>query len=101
MSTTPTPVPPAQSSPGDPPVSAPDGLVATDVTYGVVGDHGGYNRLIQNIPMVFSGPGVNPKDSGIELRHVDVLPTILETMGIYYDAADFDGEAVDLSKAKP
>jgi hypothetical protein len=77
------------------------GLVATDVTYGVVGDHGGYNRLIQNIPMVFSGPGVNPKDSSIELRHADVLPTILEAMGIDYDPADFDGEAVDLSKAKP
>jgi hypothetical protein len=77
------------------------GLVATDVTYGVVGDHGGYNRLVQNIPMVFSGPGVNPKDSNIELRHADVLPTILETMGIDYDPADFDGRAVDLSKAKP
>ena len=77
------------------------GLVASDVTYGVVGDHGGHNRLIQNIPMVFSGPGVNPKDSGIELRHVDVLPTILETMGIDYDPSDFDGEAVDLSEAKP
>ena len=77
------------------------GLVATDVTYGVVGDHGGYNRLVQNIPMVFSGPGVNPKDSSIELRHADVLPTILEAMGIDYDPADFDGEAVDLSKAKP
>jgi hypothetical protein len=77
------------------------GLVKTDVTYGVIGDHGGHNRLIQNIPMVFSGPGVNPKDSSLELRHVDVLPTILEAMGIDYDPSDFDGEAVDLSKAKP
>ena len=31
------------------------GLVETDVTYGVIGDHGGHNRLIQNIPMVFAG----------------------------------------------
>jgi hypothetical protein len=77
------------------------GLVATNVTYGVVGDHGGHNRLIQNIPMVFSGPGVNPKDSNLELRHVDVVPTILETMGIDYDPNSFDGEAVDLSEAKP
>jgi hypothetical protein len=76
------------------------GLVQTDVTYGVVGDHGGHNRLIQNIPMIFSGPGVNPKDSPLELRHVDVLPTILETMGIAYDEDDFDGEAVKLSKPK-
>jgi hypothetical protein len=77
------------------------GLVKTNVTYGVVGDHGGHNRLIQNIPMVFSGPGVNPKDSNIELRHVDVLPTILEAMGIDYDPDDLDGEAVDLSQVKP
>jgi arylsulfatase A-like enzyme len=77
------------------------GLVKTDVTYGVVGDHGGHSRLIQQIPMVFDGPGVNPKDSNLELRLVDVVPTILETMGIEYDPGDFDGEAVDLSKAKP
>jgi hypothetical protein len=77
------------------------GLVATDMTYGVVGDHGGHSRLIQEIPMVFSGPGVNPKDSNIELRLVDVVPTVLETMGIEFDPAAFDGEAVDLSEAKP
>jgi len=72
------------------------GLVATDVTYGVVGDHGGHNKLIQNIPMVFYGPGVSHKDSSLELRHVDVLPTILEAMGIDYDAGTLDGEAVPL-----
>ena len=33
-------------------------LLETDVTYGVMGDHGGHTRLIQNIPMVFSGPGI-------------------------------------------
>ena len=39
MSTTPTPLPPAQPSLGDPPVAATDGLVATDVvkTYGPLG----------------------------------------------------------------
>jgi hypothetical protein len=77
------------------------GLVATDMTYGVVGDHGGHTRLIQNIPMVFSGPGVNPKDSGRELRHVDVMPTILEAMGIAYNPSSLDGEAIDLSRPKP
>jgi hypothetical protein len=77
------------------------GLVATDVTYGVIGDHGGHTRLIQNIPMVFSGPGVNPKDSNREMRLVDVMPTILETMGIDYDENSVDGEAVRLSQPKP
>jgi Type I phosphodiesterase / nucleotide pyrophosphatase len=72
-------------------------LLETDVTYGVMGDHGGHNRLIQNIPMIFSGPGVGSKDSGKEIRLVDVMPTILETMGIRYDKRDIDGRAVRLS----
>ena len=75
-------------------------LLKTDVTYGVMGDHGGHTRLIQNIPMIFSGPGVNSKDSKRELRHVDVLPTVLETMGIDYDGDDLDGEAVRLSSSR-
>lgn len=73
-------------------------LLKTDVTYGVMGDHGGHNRLIQNIPMIFHGPGVGSKDSGREIRLVDVMPTILETMGIRYDDDDIDGEAVKLSR---
>ncbi len=73
-------------------------LLKTDVTYGVMGDHGGHNRLIQNIPMIFSGPGVGTKDSKKELRLVDVLPTVLDTMGIDYDKHDFDGEAVGLGR---
>jgi Type I phosphodiesterase / nucleotide pyrophosphatase len=80
--------------------SGPDvvGLVATDVTYGVIGDHGGHNELIQRIPMVFYGPGIGSKDPNTEMRLVDVMPTILNTMGIDYDPADLDGEAVKLPK---
>jgi hypothetical protein len=74
------------------------GLLATDVTYGVIGDHGGHNELVQNIPMVFSGPSIGTKDPNTPIRLVDVLPTILTTMGIHYDAADLDGEAVKLPK---
>jgi predicted AlkP superfamily pyrophosphatase or phosphodiesterase len=79
--------------------NAPDvvGLLRTDVTYGTIGDHGGHTRLIQNIPMVFYGPGVGKKDPKQEFRHVDVLPTILTVMGIAYDPDDFDGHAVKLS----
>jgi hypothetical protein len=47
--------------------------------------------------MAFYGAGVSSKDSKQELRHVDVLPTILSAMGIDYDEGDFDGEAVNLS----
>jgi hypothetical protein len=82
--------------------SAPDvvGLTRTNVTYGVMGDHGGSQKLVQNIPMIFFGPGVGAKDSNREIRHVDVLPTILKTMGIDYDPADLDGEAMKLSKPR-
>ena len=50
--------------------SAPDvvGLVRTNATYGVMGDHGGSTKLVQNIPMVFYGPGVGAKDSNKEMR---------------------------------
>ena len=48
--------------------------------------------------MVFYGPGVESEGLEHEIRHVDILPTILETMGIAYDQDDFDGEAVKLSK---
>jgi arylsulfatase A-like enzyme len=80
--------------------SGPDvvGLVATDVTYGVIGDHGGHNKLIQNIPMVFYGPGIGSKDPDNELRLVDVMPTILKTMGIGFNPADLDGRAVTLPR---
>jgi arylsulfatase A-like enzyme len=80
--------------------SGPDvvGITRTNVTYGVMGDHGGSQKLVQNIPMIFSGPGVGAQDSNRQIRHVDVLPTILESMGIDYDPADLDGEAVKLPK---
>jgi arylsulfatase A-like enzyme len=83
-------------------ISAPDvvGVMRSDVTYGVFGDHGGPQKLVQSIPMIFYGPGVGAKDSNREMRHVDVLPTILSTMGIPFDPADLDGEAVKLSKPK-
>ena len=48
------------------------------MTYGTKGDHGGHNRLVQNIPMIFSGPGVGSRDSYRPMRLVDVLPTVLD-----------------------
>jgi hypothetical protein len=73
-------------------------LLETNVTYGVIGDHGGHTRLIQNIPMIFYGPGVGSKDSNRAIRLVDVLPTVLKTMGIGYDNHGLDGAAVSLSR---
>ena len=44
--------------------------------------------------MIFSGPGIGSKDSQKRIRLVDVLPTVLDTMGIGYDESSLDGEAV-------
>jgi Type I phosphodiesterase / nucleotide pyrophosphatase len=70
------------------------GLLETDVTYGVLGDHGGHQELVQSIPMIFSGPGIGSTDSQKRIRLVDVLPTVLDAMGIAYDESSLDGEAV-------
>jgi hypothetical protein len=58
------------------------GLLRDDVSYGVKGDHGGHQRKIQRIPMVFSWPGLKPQRRSERLRSVDVLPTVLKLMGI-------------------
>jgi hypothetical protein len=76
------------------------GLTSTNVTYGVIGDHGGANQLVQRIPMVFYGAGVGSRDSNRDLRLVDVMPTILKTMGISYDENSLDGEAARLSDSR-
>lgn len=75
-------------------------LLKDKTTYGVIGDHGGHQRQVQGIPMVFSWPGLK---SGAQpqkaIRLVDVLPTVLKLMGIPFDRADLDGRAVRLPRA--
>ncbi len=65
-------------------VYGPD-LVATlpdNTTYSVHGDHGGIQRATQQIPIVFAGAGLSSRDLHAEFRSVDIMPTILEAMGI-------------------
>jgi hypothetical protein len=71
-------------------------LLKNETTYGVMGDHGGHQRLVQRIPMIFSWPGLRSTAQLQSIRLVDVLPTILTVMGIDFDEADMDGEAVRL-----
>src|SRR3712207_8192878 len=53
------------------------------VSYGVEGDHGGHQRPVQRIPIVFSWPGLESgAEPRIRMRSVDILPTTLELMGI-------------------
>jgi hypothetical protein len=74
------------------------GLMRDDTSYGVRGDHGGHQRAIQEIPLVFSWPGIEAGATrGDEFRSVDLLPTILEIMGIEPDPLHpMDGRAVEL-----
>jgi hypothetical protein len=58
------------------------GLLRDDTSYGVAGDHGGAQRPVQRIPIVFAGSDVGSRDSRHPLRSVDILPTILRKMGI-------------------
>ncbi len=74
------------------------GLLQDNSSYGVAGDHGGAQEPVQEIPIVFWADGLKAGASpAYELRSVDILPTILRSMGIRSGAA-FDGRAVRLPK---
>jgi Type I phosphodiesterase / nucleotide pyrophosphatase len=71
------------------------GLLKDNTSYGVAGDHGGAQRPVQEIPIVFAGADVGPRDSHHALRSVDILPTVLRKLGIK-PAPGLDGKAVEL-----
>jgi hypothetical protein len=73
------------------------GLLKDDTSYGVAGDHGGHQRAVQEIPIVFAGAGAGARDSAQRLRSVDILPTVLRAMGIRADPG-MDGRAVELPR---
>jgi arylsulfatase A-like enzyme len=73
------------------------GLLRNNTSYGVAGDHGGAQRPVQEIPIVFAGARVGPRDSRYPLRSVDILPTVLRAMGIPARSG-LDGKAVSLPK---
>jgi arylsulfatase A-like enzyme len=59
------------------------GLLRDKVSYGAYGDHGGASESVQRVPMVFwseSMTGAGP--TGATFHTPDVMPTILQAMGI-------------------
>jgi len=58
------------------------GLLHDNSSYGVAGDHGGAQKSVQQIPIVFSGAGVGVGRRPDAIRSVDIMPTVLRTMGI-------------------
>ena len=71
------------------------GLLADRTTYGAYGDHGGAQKDVQRIPMVFYNPTLAPAARGTAARLVDIMPTVMRTMGIAPTTA-MDGHAYTL-----
>lgn len=72
------------------------GLLKDNTSYGVKGDHGGAQKSVQRIPIVFYGAGVTPGGtSGAKFRTVDIMPTILQELGLS-PTAPMDGVAHDV-----
>jgi len=71
------------------------GLLKDRVSYGVYGDHGGAQMEVQRIPMAFYAQGMKQLVRGTKFRLVDIMPTVLRTMGIA-PIAPMDGTAYNL-----
>jgi hypothetical protein len=71
------------------------GLLRNNTSYGVAGDHGGAQRPVQEIPIVFTGADVGSRDPRYPLRSVDILTTILRAMDIRAQPG-LDGHAATL-----
>jgi len=68
------------------------GLLRDHTSYGAYGDHGGAQQDVQSIPMVFYNPGLKTVKYKSAARLVDLMPTIMRTMGID-PTANMDGKA--------
>jgi hypothetical protein len=71
------------------------GLLQDRTNYACYGDHGGAQKDVQRVPMVFYAKGMKNVKHGAQFRLVDVLPTVLRTMGIP-QMAPMDGKAYKL-----
>jgi hypothetical protein len=59
------------------------GLLHDKTSYGVYGDHGGAQQSVQRVPMVFWSPSLAfANNTGAPFKTIDVMPTILDVMGI-------------------
>jgi len=57
------------------------GLLDGETSYGTLGEHGGTQRAVQRIPILFAGPGVKPGRFRGDARLVDVAPTVWRLAG--------------------
>jgi hypothetical protein len=69
------------------------GLLQNNASYGAIGDHGGAQKDVQRIPMVFYNPSLAMAVKARPARLVDLMPTIMRTMGIT-PTSPMDGTAI-------
>jgi arylsulfatase A-like enzyme len=73
------------------------GLLHDKTSYGAYGDHGGAQEAVQRVPMVFWSPDLAyANTTGGPFRTPDILPTVLDLMGIPV-TAPLDGTARPLT----
>lgn len=67
------------------------------------GDHLGQHKMFQkmemydqaiNIPLMIRIPGIEHKKISTNVSHLDIVPTLLECVGIQGNTSDFDGESL-------
>jgi hypothetical protein len=71
------------------------GLLQDHTNYSCYGDHGGAQKDVQRVPMVFYAKGMKPIKHGAQFRLADVMPTVLRAMGIK-QTTPTDGKAYKL-----
>ncbi len=71
--------------------------MVNNTTYSVAGDHGGVQRPVQRIPIVFAGAKLARADLRAPVRSVDIMPTILRAMRIKA-THPMDGDAYRLRR---
>jgi len=66
------------------------------VVDGVFRGHYGLYENVTHIPLIITGPGY-PKDTRLKgfTQHLDLLPTLLNQLGIDYDPREIDGKPLD------
>jgi hypothetical protein len=70
------------------------GLLHNRVGYGAYGDHGGAQQSVQRVPVVFWSPSLAAaRVNQGSFRTIDILPTILQALGIVPDPNSMDGSA--------
>lgn len=81
----------------------PDLLVEAAPGYGFMdkthGDHGGLAAALREVPLLVSGPRIDPQAAPVDARLIDVLPTVMPLLGLA-PPTGIDGVALPVLRAE-